>query len=241
MDATNSSSGAGTSNGGSLTLTYVFTYVFLALVTFGIGAALELKQLKDVWRRCKVAFCTGLLAQYLIMPAAARVVSKNMFNAPDLDAFGLILIGCCPGGAVSNSFAYFARADMALSLSMTATSNALAFGTMPLLLFVWTQGLNLPFESTNLPWVDILSSLAMVLGPAALGIQLRRKSTKWALRAERLGAVGGLLGFPQDRGELRRLGRCRRGPGNDSGTSEYLKKLPYMFLRFQRHRIVKIL
>ena len=48
---------------------------------------------------------------------------------------------------MSNAFAYFARADMALSVSMTAVSNGLAFASLPLLLLMaaWLHHHCLPY------------------------------------------------------------------------------------------------
>lgn len=146
-----------------------------------------------VWVDRKIAFFVGLASQYLVMPAFALLISKGVLGMPDVDAFGLILIGCCPGGATSNAFAYFAKGDMALSVSMTAVSNFLAFGTLPLLLFLWTRGMNTGSDvnAGQVPFLDIFGSLCMVLVPAALGVGLRNRSEKWASRAERLGAVSG--------------------------------------------------
>lgn len=175
----------------NLELITVLTYAFLCVVTFGIGAAVAVPDLLAVLRERKTALAIGLSTQYLVMPAAARLVA-GVLAMPDIDAIGLILIGCCPGGATSNAFAYFAKADMALSVSMTAVSNALAFVSLPLLLFVWTQGL----DSTSMPpvpFLEIFGSLLMVLVPAALGVALRHYKPPLARRAEQLGALSGAI------------------------------------------------
>jgi len=168
---------------------------FLCIVTFGIGSAVHLGDLRIVWVDRKIGFVIGLSTQYLLMPALARLISKEVLGMPDVDALGLILIGCCPGGATSNAFAYFAKGDMALSVSMTAVSNFLAFGTLPLLLFLWTRGLNVGngVDAGQIPFLDIFGSLCMVLVPAAFGVALRHRSEKWAARAEKLGAVSGAV------------------------------------------------
>ncbi len=169
----------------------VLSYAFLAIVTFGIGSGVRLDDLRAVFRHQKRAFSIGLASQYLIVPAVARGVATAL-QMPDMDAFGVVLLGCCPGGAVSNAFAYFARGDLALSVSMTAVSNALAFGTMPLLLLIWTRGLH--SVEYRIPYAEICYSLLLVLLPAAAGVELRRRSPgKWGPRGERLGAVGGAV------------------------------------------------
>lgn len=174
-----------------LTLINILTYTFLCVVIFGIGASVELSALRTIVRERKWPFVVGLLTQYLVMPAAARLVAL-LLQMPDVDAFGLVLIGCCPGGATSNAFAYFAKADMALSVSMTAVSNALAFVSLPLLLLLWTRDFDASIRAT-IPFVEIVASLLMVLVPAALGIAIRHFNKRWASRVEKLGAASGAV------------------------------------------------
>lgn len=179
------------STAADLTAINILTYVFLAVVTFGIGAGVQLSSLRTVAKKYKAAVALGLSAQLLVVPAVARFVSIAL-DMDDMDAFGIILLGCCPGGAVSNAFAYWANAELALSISMTAISNGLAFGTLPLLLFLWTRGLGT--VSYRIPFLEIFGSLMLVLLPAAVGVHVRRVSPRrWGPRAERLGAVGGAV------------------------------------------------
>ena len=205
LNASGSNSTERGSTAADLGVINILTYVFLCAVTFGIGASVNIGDLKVVWRKRKVSFFIGLVSQYLVMPAAARLVSTVILRMPSRDAFAVILIGCCPGGATSNAFAYFAKADMGLSVSMTAVSNALAFGTLPLLLFIWTRGMDggsdsagvtaedPRIESISIPFLDILASLCMVLVPAALGGALRHYNLKWGRRAEKFGALCGAV------------------------------------------------
>ena len=58
-----------------LTLINILTYVFLTVVTFGIGAGVELDALRQVARHQKSAIAVGLLSQWLVVPAAARLVA----------------------------------------------------------------------------------------------------------------------------------------------------------------------
>jgi hypothetical protein len=186
MSNSSANSTGGLSDGSTdLTVINILTYIFLCVVTFGIGSAVHLSSLREVWQQRKLCLLIGLLAQYLIMPAVARLIVVGVMGLPAMDAFGFILIGCCPGGAASNAFAYFAKADMALSVSMTATTNFLAFGTLPLFLFLWTHGLGATVASNTIPFLDIFGSLCMVLVPAALGVTLRVKQPTWAASAAR--------------------------------------------------------
>ena len=49
------------------------------------------------------------------------------------------------------------------------------------------------FFSATVPFLEIFYSLLMVLIPATIGIVLRKNSDRWADRAEKIGAMGGLM------------------------------------------------
>ena len=67
-----------------LSLINILTYVFLCVVTFGIGSAIDLSHLRLVLRKRKAAFCVGLLAQYVAMPSVARLVASTFLSMPDV-------------------------------------------------------------------------------------------------------------------------------------------------------------
>jgi predicted Na+-dependent transporter len=166
---------------------HILSFAFLAVVMFGIGAAVTMQNVRDAIRARKTAFAVGMTCQYLVVPATARLV-VTLLGLPSDDAFVVVMLGCCPGGSMSNAISYLARGDIALSIAMTAVTNLLAFGTLPLLLLLWTTGLTTGVDAT-IPFLDIFTSLLMTLLPAALGFTLRRHSEKWARRAEQLGAA----------------------------------------------------
>ena len=67
----------------------------------------------------------GTALQFTVMPLVAFGLAKA-FNLPTMYAIGLILVGSCPGGTASNVICYLARADLALSVTMTLFSTMLA-------------------------------------------------------------------------------------------------------------------
>ena len=70
------------------------------------------------------------------------------------------LVCCCPGGTASNVIAYLAKADVALSVSMTAFSTMLAATCTPLLT-TWIVGSRVDVDS----WGLFLSTAKVVLLP----------------------------------------------------------------------------
>jgi BASS family bile acid:Na+ symporter len=73
----------------------------------------------------------GVLCHYIIMPMVALTVTK-IFSFPPEIAAGIILIGSCPNGLASNVMTYLARANLALSVTLTAISTMIAPFVTPL-------------------------------------------------------------------------------------------------------------
>ncbi|MEO7960804.1 MAG: bile acid:sodium symporter family protein [Ginsengibacter sp.] len=104
----------------------------LQIIMFGMGTELSLKDFANVIRMPR-GIILGIICHYTIMPFVGLAVSK-LFNFPDEIAAGIILIGCCPSGLASNVMAYLARANLALSVSVTTISTLLAPLLTPLLM-----------------------------------------------------------------------------------------------------------
>src|SRR6185503_428689 len=67
----------------------------------------------------------GVVAQYSIMPFMGWAITK-IFSFPPEIAAGIILVGSCPNGLASNVMTYLAKANLALSVTLTAISTFLA-------------------------------------------------------------------------------------------------------------------
>lgn len=106
----------------------------LQLIMFGMGTELSLKEFRNVVRMPR-GILIGVVSHYLIMPLVSFVLA-GMFNFPKEITAGIILVGCCPSGLASNVMSYLARANLALSVSVTAISTLLAPLLTPLLMKV---------------------------------------------------------------------------------------------------------
>lgn len=104
----------------------------LQVIMFGMGTELSLKDFANVIRMPK-GIIIGVVCHYTIMPLVGLGIAK-LFNFPPEIAAGIILIGCCPSGLASNVMSYLARANLALSVSVTAISTLLAPFLTPLLM-----------------------------------------------------------------------------------------------------------
>ncbi len=74
----------------------------------------------------------GFALQYTVMPLLGFLLSR-FAGLPLPFAIGLSLVASCPGGTASNVVAYIAKADMTLSVAMTAASTLGAVVATPLL------------------------------------------------------------------------------------------------------------
>ncbi len=138
----------------------------LGVIMLGMGLTLRPVDFALVAKRPLPVFI-GVVAQFVIMPAVAVLVTFLLRLPPELAA-GVILVGCAPGGTASNVVTYLARGDVALSVTMTSISTLLAPILTPLLT-LWLAGQHMPVSGSAMA----LSILKMVLLPVGLGILLR--------------------------------------------------------------------
>ena len=104
----------------------------LQIIMFGMGTELSLKDFANVIKMPK-GIIVGVVGHYIIMPLVGFAVA-HLFNFPKEIAAGIILVGCCPSGLASNVMSYLARANLALSVSVTTISTLLAPFLTPLLM-----------------------------------------------------------------------------------------------------------
>lgn len=96
----------------------------LQIIMFGMGTSLSWKDFAAVARMPK-GVIAGVLCHYIIMPLVAFLITQ-IFSFPPEIAAGIILVGSCPNGLASNVMTYLAKANLALSVTLTAISTLLA-------------------------------------------------------------------------------------------------------------------
>lgn len=135
----------------------------LQIIMFGMGTELSLKDFANVVRMPK-GIIVGVVFHYLIMPLVGFAIA-NLFYFPAEIAAGIILVGCCPSGLASNVMSYLARANLALSVSVTTISTLLAPFLTPLLL-QWLGG---SFVQINF-WAMVWDITKIVIIPIIAGL-----------------------------------------------------------------------
>lgn len=136
---------------------------FLQVIMFGMGSELSLKELATVMKMPK-AILVGVVCHYTVMPLVGFGLA-SIFNFPKEIAAGIILVGCCPSGLASNVMAYLGRANLALSISVTAISNLLSPLLTPLLMrllagkFVEVHFWSMAWDTTQVVIIPIIAGL----------------------------------------------------------------------------------
>lgn len=156
----------------------------LGLIMFGVALELKLddfKRLLDAPR----STIAGLLLQYLIVPALFYGVLILWKPTPSF-ALGLILVAACPSGNIANFCNALAKANIALSISLTAFSTVVASLATPFLFYFWgnmyepAQGI---FREIALHPSDMAKTiLTIMLIPMIAGMYVSYKYPQWALR-----------------------------------------------------------
>ena len=154
----------------------------LAIIMLSLGIGLEVADFRRVLTRRR-AFAIGALSQVLLLPVAAFITVK-LFALPPEIAVGFMLLSFCPGGVTSNILSKLAKADVALSVSLTAVISLLSIVTVPILA-VWSIDY---FMGEDAPKVSI-TGLAVALFlittlPVAIGVSLRHFARGFADRVE---------------------------------------------------------
>ena len=146
----------------------------IQLIMFGMGATLSWKDFAAVAKSPK-SVGIGVLAQFMIMPLIGFGLAKLSGLEPEVAA-GIILVGCAPGGTASNVMAFLARANVALSVTLTSISTLLAPFMMPVLMKV-LAGQFIEIDLLKMMW-DIFKIILLPVGAGLVVNQLLKgKST----------------------------------------------------------------
>ncbi len=119
------------------------------------------------------AVAVGTLGQLVLLPLIAGLMIWGLEPRSDIAA-GMVLLAAAPGGAVSNFYAYIARANVALSVTLTAVSSLIALATMPVLTSAGFALFLDRREVIEVPAGRMAAQLAIMLAmPIAVGMALR--------------------------------------------------------------------
>ncbi len=169
----------------------------LMLIMFSIALNLRVKDFVFLLQR-PALFVAGVAAQIIALPFITFLLVQVLEPPPSI-ALGMFVVACCPGGAVSNLLTYWSSGNVAYSVSLTATSSALAALLTPALILFWSK-LYAPtatlLSSIAFDSVAFLAQTTILLAvPLATGMLLAARAPDLARRLQKPAALAGALGL----------------------------------------------
>jgi BASS family bile acid:Na+ symporter len=165
-------------------LTQIIMPLVLALIMFGMGLSLTKQDFLELGKEPKPV-AVGLFGQLLLLPLLAYGIAI-FFELSEHLAVGIMILAACPGGTSSNILSQLARANLALSVSLTAVTTLICVVTTPLIIRFAIEAFNdTPTESFSL-LSTTLGLIFITLIPVLIGILIRHKFSEFAIRSEAL-------------------------------------------------------
>ncbi|MBY5992854.1 bile acid:sodium symporter family protein [Ferrimonas balearica] len=165
-------------------ITQLLLPLSLAVIMFGMGLSLTGRDFLRLWQTPK-PILLGMLGQLVLLPMVALAVCW-LFALPPALAVGVMILSACPGGTTSNLISHLAKANLALSVSLTALSTLICVFTTPFIINLAVE-LFASEAATEFSLLTVaLGLLAFSLLPILLGMAVRAKWRDWALTAEPL-------------------------------------------------------
>ena len=151
--------------------------IVLAFVMYGVALGINPKIFVDVFRQPK-SVIVGVVCQFILLPAFTFLLALAFGKAiSPMMALGMILVASCPGGNISNFMSSLSKANVELSVSLTAISTALAVIMTPANFFLWGNlylhcaDVASEIPTLSIPLWDVFKTIFILLGiPLAPGM-----------------------------------------------------------------------
>ena len=151
--------------------------IILAFVMYGVALDIKPHIFVEVFKKPK-SVLLGMLCQMVLLPALTCVLAIVMTGwISPMMGLGMILVASCPGGNISNFMSSLAKANIELSVSLTAISTALAVILTPFNFWAWgtiylhSAGVAGTIPTLVIPLWDVFKTIFILLGiPLVLGI-----------------------------------------------------------------------
>ena len=155
--------------------------IILAFVMFGVALGIKPGVFIEVFRKPK-SVLLGVLCQLVLLPAFTCLLAILLSGwISPMMGLGMILVASCPGGNISNFMSSLAKANIELSVSLTAISTFLAVLMTPFNFWLWGNAylhfapVAHEIPTLAIPLWDVFKTIFILLGvPLALGILTSR-------------------------------------------------------------------
>ena len=144
----------------------------LAFTMLTVALSLQPQDFRFV-RAHPVSIIVGFLAQVVALPLITLMIIKVLSVSAGL-ALGMIIVACCPGGAMSNLITKISGGDAAYSVALTMVSSVFSALLLPLAILFWV-GLHQPanelINTINIDRAEFVKSTTLILViPLTLGL-----------------------------------------------------------------------
>ena len=164
----------------------------IQVIMFGMGTTLSVDDFARVAKR-PVAVATGVFLQFLVMPLVGFLLAKAFGFSGELAA-GCVLVGSVAGGTASNVIAFLAKADVALSVTMTCCSTLISPFVTPFVMKV-LAGCFVEIDATKM-MVEILKVVILpILVGGLVHRLLRRQFSVHKVVCDRVLSVLSMVGI----------------------------------------------
>jgi len=154
----------------------------LGFLTFGVALDIRFDDFRKIFQQPKKVI-VGLTSQWLLLPIFTLILIY-FFQPPPSVALGLALIAACPGGNVSNYASHLAKANTALSVTMTSFVTSMSLVSTPLIFGIVTQLVPetaaLLKKITLEPTAIITTIIQLILIPLIVGLFIGNRKEDWA-------------------------------------------------------------
>lgn len=151
----------------------------LFIIMLGMGLSLAINDFKRVVLYPGAVFI-GLINQLILLPIIGFGLATVLQLPPEI-AIGIMILAACPGGPTSNLISHLAKADLALSVTLTALSSLITILTIPFLVnFALTHFMEEGQQIELNVMETIIQICIIVVIPVSLGMLLRHYQPNFA-------------------------------------------------------------
>ncbi len=163
-------------------VTALFLPLALGIIMLGMGMTLTFDDFKRIAKYPR-AVLIGLGNQMVLLPLLGFLLVMAFDLRPEL-AVGLMLLSLCPGGATSNLISHLAKADLALSITLTAISSVIANFTLPFMLNFSLSYFMGGEQAVQLPLFETFAQIfAVTIFPVSIGMYIKQRFPDFTNRA----------------------------------------------------------
>lgn len=160
----------------------------IIIIMVALGMNLTIADFKRVATQPRQV-AIGLLCQLILLPLLGFAVAGAFSLAP-VYAISIVLLAASPGGATSNLIVHAADGDRALSVTLTAISNMLAWFTIPFLLGIAYTTYGSGALDIDFPVASTMIQVAVLtIIPVIVGMAIRSWKPAFAERTKRFSRI----------------------------------------------------